>query len=67
MLMFLQYTSSVVASDLLTIAVVPWVATLLPGELKEAAARGDCRLSWMFLLLDTWVLLVVYYCIIGEY
>ena len=30
------------------IAVVPLFTTLPPGELKEAA-RGDCRLGWMFL------------------
>ena len=37
---------------LLAIAVVPRVATLSPRELKEEA-RGDCRLGWRFLLLDT--------------
>ena len=31
---------------LLTIAMVPRVATLLPGKLKEMA-RGDCRPGWM--------------------
>ena len=36
----------------LAIAVVPCVAILPPGELKEVA-RGDCRLGQMFMLLDT--------------
>ena len=38
------------SEHLLAIAVMPRVATLPPGELKEAA-RGDCRLGWMFLML----------------
>ena len=33
---------------LLTIAIVPQVATLPPNELKEMA-RGDCKPGWMFL------------------
>ena len=38
---------------LLAIAVVPQVAFMLsPREPKEEA-RGDCRLGWRFLLLDT--------------
>ena len=36
---------------LLAIAVVPQVATLPPGDLN-GVARGDCRLGWLFLLLD---------------
>ena len=36
----------------LAIAVVPCVAILPPGELKEVA-RGDYRSGWMFLSLDT--------------